>query len=307
MGQYYKIINVDKKEYLDPSDFGEGFKLLEFAYMRTDIVSALTSLLATRWKGDRVYVVGDYAEPDEATPEYLEPITQVLNELKEAEPALKPEQSLYDYCIENFKNVSNCIDCESKVDFSTLRYIINTATREYVDLKQCPISDIYYDFKKDTFYCWSISPLILLITMGNGLGGGDYRNKDNDYLVGYWCKYSSSIQISDSYPSDYEELIPDFSENKKYIHPEDTEEFEALREEVKEATIQHLCWHLVPILQGNKATKDFVPYNAVYLKQEQLIKVFARDTEPVSSTMVIYIKEVEDEQTPCIIVNTEKI
>lgn len=68
MGQYYKIINVDKKEYIKPWDFGCGAKLLEWGYLvsrhsSNGFVSAFRKLLSTRWKGDRVYVVGDYAEP----------------------------------------------------------------------------------------------------------------------------------------------------------------------------------------------------------------------------------------------------
>jgi 3-deoxy-D-manno-octulosonic acid (KDO) 8-phosphate synthase len=31
MGQYYKIVNVDKKQYLSPWTFHEGAKLMEFS------------------------------------------------------------------------------------------------------------------------------------------------------------------------------------------------------------------------------------------------------------------------------------
>jgi hypothetical protein len=30
MGQYYLIVNLDKKQYLHPHRFGDGLKLLEF-------------------------------------------------------------------------------------------------------------------------------------------------------------------------------------------------------------------------------------------------------------------------------------
>ena len=66
MGQYYKIVNVDKKEYFSPWDFHCGAKLLEWNYVGDDMVgnpvtNTLHYLLEDRWKGDRVYVVGDYA------------------------------------------------------------------------------------------------------------------------------------------------------------------------------------------------------------------------------------------------------
>ena len=66
MGQYYKIVNVDKKEYFSPWDFHCGAKLMEWNYVGDDmagnpVTNTLHHLLEHRWKGDRVYVVGDYA------------------------------------------------------------------------------------------------------------------------------------------------------------------------------------------------------------------------------------------------------
>jgi hypothetical protein len=82
MGQYYKIVNIDKQEYISPSDFGSGVKLMEFAYPGNPsmVLSALAILLADgnnrgggdlrsdnsvigNWKYDRVAIVGDYADP----------------------------------------------------------------------------------------------------------------------------------------------------------------------------------------------------------------------------------------------------
>ena len=83
MGQYYKICNVDKKEYISPYDFGGLGKLMEFSYpMYPDMVTAgLTILLADgnnrgggdlrsddpiigSWKYNRIVVCGDYADPN---------------------------------------------------------------------------------------------------------------------------------------------------------------------------------------------------------------------------------------------------
>jgi len=82
MGQYYKIVNIDKQEFISPSDFGSGVKLMEFAYpgKPSMALSALAILLADgnnrgggdlrsdnsvigSWKYDRIAVVGDYADP----------------------------------------------------------------------------------------------------------------------------------------------------------------------------------------------------------------------------------------------------
>jgi hypothetical protein len=81
MGQYYKIVNKTKKEYLDPHTFGNGVKLMEFVSDGRGVLQALGILLAEgngrgggdlrsdnkligSWAGDKVYVSGDYAESE---------------------------------------------------------------------------------------------------------------------------------------------------------------------------------------------------------------------------------------------------
>jgi len=75
MGQYFLIVNLDKKEYIDPGNFGAA-KLWEIC---VNNVSAFLAFLlrksdeigcggdikkpynnAGRWAGDRIVVVGDY-------------------------------------------------------------------------------------------------------------------------------------------------------------------------------------------------------------------------------------------------------
>lgn len=79
MGQYYHVVNIDKKEFLDPHSFGDGLKLMEFGLSGMGTLSGLTILLADgngqgggdldsedcfigRWAGDRIVITGDYAE-----------------------------------------------------------------------------------------------------------------------------------------------------------------------------------------------------------------------------------------------------
>jgi hypothetical protein len=81
MGQYYKLCNLDKKEYISPLDFGAGLKLMEFACPSNPsmVTSALVILLADgnnrgggdlrsdnpvigSWKNNRIVVCGDYAD-----------------------------------------------------------------------------------------------------------------------------------------------------------------------------------------------------------------------------------------------------
>jgi hypothetical protein len=72
MGEYFRIVNLDKREYINPHDCGEqyGAKLGEVAMSSGGPMSALAVLVSTsewqdhcgRWCGDRIALVGDYSE-----------------------------------------------------------------------------------------------------------------------------------------------------------------------------------------------------------------------------------------------------
>jgi hypothetical protein len=79
MGQYWIPVNLDKKEYIDPHKLGAGLKLWEQLANTPGTAGALIVLCAAmperrgggdfkesptvgRWAGDRIALVGDYAE-----------------------------------------------------------------------------------------------------------------------------------------------------------------------------------------------------------------------------------------------------
>jgi hypothetical protein len=79
MGQYYKIVNIKKKQYITPHTFGDGSKLMEFSMSANGVLAGLAILLADgngrgggdlhsendivgSWAGDNIVVAGDYAE-----------------------------------------------------------------------------------------------------------------------------------------------------------------------------------------------------------------------------------------------------
>lgn len=79
MGQYYYIVNIDKKQYIHPHKFGDGLKLLEFGASGGGTMCGLAILLSCgnnrgggdlrsehpiigSWAGDRIIVAGDYAD-----------------------------------------------------------------------------------------------------------------------------------------------------------------------------------------------------------------------------------------------------
>ena len=79
MGQYYKIVNIKKKQYITPHIFGDGSKLMEFSMSANGVLAGLAILLADgngrgggdlhstnqivgSWAGDNIVVTGDYAD-----------------------------------------------------------------------------------------------------------------------------------------------------------------------------------------------------------------------------------------------------
>ena len=203
MGQYYKVVNFDKKEFLYSWDYDCGSKLMEFSYIGDDLssngfVGALINLL----QDSNV----DYANED--LPEKADFISSLYDEFE-----FDKDKSFY-FCDEElgFKKVSGVEPRKAK------RYLINNKTKEYVDLKDLPI-EWSYEAEKGTYYT-SIFPLMLLIAFGNGLGGGDYMGEECSD-VGLWCDSSDGVEFVDTIPKGFEELRSYFTENDKCIFLED--------------------------------------------------------------------------------------
>lgn len=81
MGQYHKVYNIDRKEFIHPHSIDCGLKLVEQMGFRGSTADALFLLVANsngrgggdvgyhhmvgRWAGDRIVVQGDYSEVDD--------------------------------------------------------------------------------------------------------------------------------------------------------------------------------------------------------------------------------------------------
>jgi hypothetical protein len=82
MGQYHMLVNSDKKEFVNPRDLGFGAKQLEHCGFLGDlplvqywltmaspgrgfgdfVITGDNESVLGRWRGDRVFVLGDYTE-----------------------------------------------------------------------------------------------------------------------------------------------------------------------------------------------------------------------------------------------------
>lgn len=228
MGQYI-IANIDKREILDPNDFGRGIELMEWSYTDDRTVIAMTNLLNDRWKGDQVVVIGDYADDDDPNEPWYNTMTKLKKELN--------VRNLYSWacnsCVAIIPSRKNCKklgiklprpeptakDVVADIEDHGFRYIINGATMQYVDLQKCPIEWAWYNPQTDSSDITRISPLSLLLAIGNGRGGGDYCGR-NGNLVGSWCETSRSITVAKELPeglNGFTELVPEFTERKELI------------------------------------------------------------------------------------------
>lgn len=209
MGQYYVVANFDKKEYLHPHKWDNGMKLMEFSYFGNYLSTALLNLMKGRWNGDRVYVVGDYADLSDPKEIWYSTAKALLEEIPVVSPDYKPEWGidLQTYVIDNFKHLGmNQVGHRR----TTAHYVYNHGAKEVLCLDHCPAFHIDPDG-----YEWKIAPLNLLLAMGNGRGGGDYRGH-NEELVGSWVSDSKYLEVT-THPlpahAMFREIHPNFHEN----------------------------------------------------------------------------------------------
>ena len=97
MGQYYLIVNFDKKQFLHPHKCGDGLKLLEFGCSANGTLTALAVLLADgnnrgsgdlrsdhpvigSWAGDRIVIAGDYADEGKFTNDHQRTLYHVAHD-----------------------------------------------------------------------------------------------------------------------------------------------------------------------------------------------------------------------------------
>ena len=216
MGQCFVIANADRKECICPWDLSNGYKLMEWAHSGNQMNLALTNKIAGDWKGDRVYVLGDYADETGPGEEGFAAVAKMLDE-----NGIEPP-NLFPYVYKNFKNISD--DCD--VEDYGYRYLYNHKTRQVIDLAKLPIEWGWYSKEEKQGGIVSIAPLPVLIAIGNGRGGGDYYGVNEEY-AGSWCDSIEHVEFSRE-PIDrhdeYELFAPDFTERSEKVTYDRAEE-----------------------------------------------------------------------------------
>jgi len=208
MGQYYKPINIDKKQFVYSHDYGNGLKLMEHSYIGNEFVAIVENLIKKNvakdgtvltgdWYGDRIVWAGDYAD------------SEPLNGLTKDKNG-KDLPNLYQI-IGNYDN--NKIKPKNKQFNKKFKYLVNLDKKEFVNYDKVPVFDTTeYEGKK---IIWQINPLPLLTCEGNGRGGGDFQYNDNCGnfdLIGKWSR--NRIVLLDKQPEDCTEIIFDLIEKQ---------------------------------------------------------------------------------------------
>jgi len=200
MGQYFKPIILGEKPkdgehetvkvWMYSHSYDNGLKLMEHSYQGNNFVSTFEKELTRRGNHykSRVVWAGDYAEE--------EPGLKIIEEGKEH------DANLYSLC-----NDENEIKPKvAKTD--EYPFIVNHTKKQFVDKNKVPEIQDWEGVK--------IHPLPLLTSEGNGQGGGDFRGKDDNEIVGSWARDVISIEkespLVTNGTMDYIELIFDLKE-----------------------------------------------------------------------------------------------
>lgn len=100
MGEYYNWINVDKREYICPADFGYGNKFRESIHKDSIPLCALHTLLNDAWKGDHVLWFGDECSV------FNSPSSNIIQTLYAQSVEFGHPGDAFDMICETYKNVS---------------------------------------------------------------------------------------------------------------------------------------------------------------------------------------------------------
>jgi len=213
MGEYYKPVCLDTKEWMNCYDYDSLAKLMEHSWMSNPLVNAVMRKLTVGqdWWKSRIVWAGDYDEHKL----FVHPSTVqgYVNWYKKTYPEYYERDNdgafpnIYNIChqAEYYKDSPPIsftpfekIQDEPLTDseMKEFIYLVNHTKKEFVDLSKSPNND-----------GWIVHPLPIL-TAGSFAGGGTYH-PESEYK-GTWKGHKLSAEKTA--PEKYKEIIPNFSE-----------------------------------------------------------------------------------------------
>lgn len=188
MGQYYRIVNLDKHETLDPFKFGNGMKLIESCYVGNAYVDAITYLMTNDWHGDTVLFCGDYAWDSRGSAD------KTLRELADEDPYQAGRafaDRSWDFASartdKNLRRIAPWLPERALcIDAGHYRYVVDETLGVYYDREKAPVA--WVGWWKGEPIITRTDPLTIFMAVGSGLGGGDYGDdRPNASQVGSWA------------------------------------------------------------------------------------------------------------------------
>jgi hypothetical protein len=176
MGQYYKLVILSETGIIRVWAEPRNIKLMEHSYQDTPFMNGVEYILSVQgmFYKSRIVWAGDYADKE------MENLDENLSENL--------------YSLAHYENPIHKNKMIIMTNTVTLQYIVNHNKKLYVDKTK----------QKD------IHPLPLLVSEGNGNGGGDYYG-NNEELCGTWAR--DIISMESTIPDGYTELVCQFTES----------------------------------------------------------------------------------------------
>lgn len=196
MGEYFSWINLDRKEYISPSDFEIGNKRYESVSINNALLCALRELMGNEWKGSKIIFIGDECSQSSIN------IPNILNDILQDDNF---EGNFVDYAYENFQNISCKFEAARKTVTEEISIFLERSRRgeddfinEYgIDINN-PFAGMFnrkgksykytINYSKGEAYCLdttkiitsddnvldSIDPLPVLLGYGNTMQPGEW-------------------------------------------------------------------------------------------------------------------------------------
>lgn len=194
MSQYHAIANLTRRQGYSPSGVGTHLQLIGIMGSETALAPTLIAL-AGDWKGDRIAIVGDYAEdgdlPDEAmtgiaTPHAVWPeIVGGSSTWINIEAAARA--MLVDSGRATFKRTPtgwyHVAEVHPRADLGEY-VIVNLDARQKLTPTLLGDHPDLGVFALTGYYGGTITAMAVLLAVSNGRGGGDFRH--GHPLVGSW-------------------------------------------------------------------------------------------------------------------------
>lgn len=194
MGEYYDIMNFDKKRYMQLPQHASKFHNF---YNDDEYNIALANLIYKEWKGDHIGIVGDYAGSYSKEPKTV--VEKFINNICDR---YKFDKGHVQGWADNMYDMSGLDNLDednldermyvngNKENIHKLRYAYNHKLKQYVDFEK-------YSIENPTCVA---SPLVMLLAIGSA-------SEYNYDKTGIWADTSEFITVeSKKLDNNYEEI-----------------------------------------------------------------------------------------------------